>query len=241
LTQAVRQVSGEDNEITGASRTDSGAHAKGQVCAFDTLRPIARPKWVQALNDVLPSDLAVVGAQFVAMDFHPRFWATERWYRYRILSKSRDPMRSRYVHEWGAPLDTGAMDRAAQALVGRHDFRAFSQSVPPGANTIREIKSARVRTVRDEVWIDVVATAFVRGMMRRISGALWEVGRGRKPEEWLDRLLISPPADQGQWPPVLPAHGLTLMMVRYGRSPREQIRSDGEDDSDSNTGQTGKR
>jgi tRNA pseudouridine38-40 synthase len=224
LTQAVRQVSGEDNEITGASRTDGGAHAKGQVCTFDTRRPIRTSNWVRALNDVLPRDLTTVAAQFVARDFHPRFWAIDRWYRYRFLVGTRDPFRTRYTHEVWRPLDVQAMDQAARTLIGEHDFRAFSQLLLPETNTVREVRAARARAVKDEIWVDIVGTAFVRGMMRRISGALWEIGRGRRPEDWIRSLLRAAPAETGEWPPVLPAKGLTLMRVRYGRAPSEQVR-----------------
>jgi tRNA pseudouridine38-40 synthase len=230
LTEAVRQVSGEDCETIGASRTDSGAHAVGQVCCFDTTRPIEPKDWIRSLNAVLPRDLAVQRAGFVPRDFNPRFFALDRTYRYRVLTGPPDPMRSRYTFEWGRPLDARAMHGAAQALVGRNDFLAFSQLSLPGQNTVRDLKRIAVRQVRDEVWIEVTATAFVRGMMRRISGALWEVGRGRigraEIEAWLamrDKRKIR------RWPTVLPAGGLCLMQVRYGRSPRDH-RFDGADE-----------
>lgn len=222
LTEAVRQVSGEDCETIGASRTDSGAHAVGQVCCFDTTRPILPRDWVRSLNAVLPRDLAVVRAGFVRSDFNPRFFALDRSYRYRILVGPRDPSRSRFTFEWGRELDARAMHEAAQALVGRHDFLAFSQLSLPGQNTVRDLRRIVVRQVRDEVWIEVTATAFVRGMMRRISGALWEVGRGKagrgQIEAWLamrDKRKVP------RWPTVLPAGGLCLMQVRFGRSPRD--------------------
>lgn len=114
------------------------------------------------------------------------------------------------------------MQRAAQSLVGKHDFIAFSQLIPRGANTVRELFSVDVKRVRDEIWIDVVGTAFVRGMMRRISGALLEVGLGTKEPESIAALLEARDKRRIKWPTLLPANGLTLMRVRYGRKPHDR-------------------
>ncbi len=217
LSEAITQVAAEDVEMLGASRTDSGAHARGQVVHFDSTRPILPSKWVRALNDLLPRDLSVVSAQFVHAEFHSRFWAEDRWYRYRIQTGPQDPLRSRFVHWYGRPLDVGLMHEAAQKLVGEHDFLAFTQLIEEWQNTVRTVRSIQVLQVRDEVWIDVVALAYARGMMRRISGALWEIGRGRREPDWLDELLAQRVKNEVHWPTVLPASGLCLMKVRYPR------------------------
>lgn len=223
LTEAVRQVSGEDCEIYGASRTDSGANALGQVCHFDTAVPIPIEKWPKVLNQVLPEDLTVVGATEVPSDFNSRFWADRRWYRYRIMTGWRDPMRARQAFYYGAkPLDVRKMQQAAKRFVGTHDFLAFSQLVQPGKSTVREIYSFSVKRVRDEVWIDVVGSAFVRGMMRRMSGALWDVGRGSRQPKEIGELLKARDKAEIDWPTVLPACGLTLMKVYYGRHPYDR-------------------
>lgn len=215
LAASIREVANEGIELVGASRTDSGAHAKGQVCHFDTTRPILPANWVRALNDLLPADLAVVSARQVHSDFHSRFSARDRRYRYRIFTGPRDPQRSRFTHFYGRPLDVPAMHAAAQRLVGEHDFLAFTQLIEPGQNTVRRIFRFDVKQVRDEVWIEVVATAYARGMMRRMSGALWEIGRGNRPTDWLDELLAQRVKAETHWPIVLPANGLCLMKVRY--------------------------
>ncbi len=219
LTEGIRQVSGEENEIIGASRTDSGAHAKGQVVHFDTKNPMPVEKWPRVINQVLPSDLSVLTSQWVRPDFHSRFSAKDRYYRYRIMTGVRDPFRKRYAFHYGKPLDAARMHEAAQRLIGRHDFLAFSQLLEEGRNAVRTVYSIDVKQVRDEVWIDVLGTAFVRGMMRRISGSLWEIGRGKYDADHLDHLLDQRIKDEILWPPVLPAGGLTLMRVRYGRKP----------------------
>ncbi len=222
LTNAVRLVSGEEIEIQGASRTDSGAHAKGQVCHFDTHRGIPVEKWPSVLNKVLPPDLAVVSAKKVQPEFNSRFYAQDRWYRYRISTGGPDPHRSRFHHCYGKPLNLERMQAAAEVFLGEHDFRAFTEELDfHTLNTVRKIFRFEVNRVRDEVWVDVVGTAFLRGMMRRMSGAILEVGRGYRPVEEVSKLLELKERENIQWPVVLPARGLCLMRVRYERRPKD--------------------
>ena len=219
LTEAVRRVSGEECEIVGASRTDSGAHARGQVCHFDSSVAVPAEKWAGALNRILPVDLAVRSAQVVSKRFHSRFCAQSRCYRYRIAIGARDPLRARYTHSHWEPLNVDAMNAAAGALVGEHDYRAYTEELDPRiANTVRRMREVTVRAVRDEIWIDVQGTAFLRGMMRRMAGALFEVGRGLRTAGSLADMLTEKRTEM-HLPVVLPAAGLTLMGVRYGRHP----------------------
>lgn len=219
LTEGIRQVSGEENEITGASRTDSGAHAKGQVVHFDTANPMPVEKWPAVVNQLMPPDLSVVESRVVDPEFNSRFWAIDRFYRYRIMTGPRDPHRTRYAFHYGKELNAEAMHKAAQRLQGVHNFLAFSQLLDPRKNTVRTLYSLKVHQYRDEIWIDIVGQAFVRGMMRRMSGALWEIGRGKYEADYIDHLLAQRNKDKITWPPVLPACGLTLMKIRYGRHP----------------------
>lgn len=223
MTETIVQISGEPVWVQGASRTDSGAHARGQVCHFDSSSGIPPEKWAAVLGKRLPRDICVRRSDQVPDDFESRFWAIDRHYRYRILTGWRDPQRARYAHHFGRHLDSTLMDRAAQALAGEHDFRSFGEELEPDTNTVRTVFRIDVRSVRDEIWIDVVGTAFLRGMMRRIAGALVEVGRGARPADDLRRLLD--PATDLQLPEVLPARGLTLVKVRYGRHPRDHRRN----------------
>jgi tRNA pseudouridine38-40 synthase len=221
LIEAVRRVSGEDVETIGASRTDSGAHAKGQVCHFDSHVAMEPSRWERVLNKVMEPDIAIVSSEQVSEDFHSRFSVKDRFYRYRIQTAPRDPLRSRFMHTYGRPLDVEKMQEAAKALVGRHNFLAFTEELDSTVeNTWRELYQVEVRQVRDEVWVDVVGTAFLRGMMRRMSGALLEVGRGYRPVVEVSRLLTEERSNL-QWPVVLPAKGLCLMRVRYGRHPKD--------------------
>lgn len=218
LKEAVRLISGEENEIYGASRTDSGAHARGQVCHFDTDFGMPIEKWPRVLNKRLPIDLSVLSAKQVPDAFSSRFGARDRHYRYRILVGQPDPQRARYAHFHGQPLDLKSMVLGARALQGEHDFLAFTEELEPTVlNTRRELYSVQVKQVRDEVWVDIVGTAFLRGMMRRMAGSLLEVGRGQRNVEEVSRLLTTEGQESLQWPVVLPARGLCLMRVRYGR------------------------
>ena len=222
LKEAVRQVSGEDVEITGASRTDSGAHAKGQTAHFDSKVPIEPAKWARVLNKVLPPDLRVENSSKVRADFHSRFCAVDRWYRYRIVIGQGDPFRTRFAHEYWADLNIEKMRKGAQALIGEHDFKAYTEELEPDVeNTVRTLHSVEVNRVKDEVWLDVIGTAFLRGMMRRMAGGLFEAGRGHRDPEEIGLLLDEKKRNSLQWPVVLPAKGLTLMRVRYGRHPRD--------------------
>jgi tRNA pseudouridine38-40 synthase len=127
----------------------------------------------------------------------------------------------RYAHHWWGRIDIEKMAAAAKMLEGKHDFRAFTQDLEPTVeNTVRTLYSVDVNKVRNEVWIEISGTAFLRGMMRRISGCLLEIGRERRLVSDLEELL-SDHRDSIHWPEVLPAKGLTLMRIVYGRHPRD--------------------
>lgn len=222
LTDAVRQVSGEASEIVGASRTDSGAHAKGQVAHFDTEVAIPIEKWAGALNRVLPPDLRVREASVASSAFHSRFCAEGRFYRYAIAKHDDDPFLLRSAYGQRRELDVDAMRVGASRLVGEHDFRAFTEELDPHIeNTVRTLRSVSVRDRREHVDIDIVGTAFLRGMMRRMAGCLYEIGIGNRKPETVSALLDPLRRDGVQGPVVLPACGLTLMRIRYGRWPRD--------------------
>ncbi|MBS1716699.1 MAG: tRNA pseudouridine(38-40) synthase TruA [Armatimonadetes bacterium] len=220
LKEAIRRVSGEDAQLDGASRTDSGAHAEGQVCHFDT-EVEQTEMWLRALNDILPRDLRVLRSQDVPDEFNSRFCARDRFYRYRILCGTIDPFRTRFVSETHRELDLNAMQQAAKFLVGKHDYRAYTEELDPSVeNTVRDMRSVSVSQHRDEIWIDIVGTAFLRGMMRRMAGALFEVGKGQRPIHEVGDLLTAK-RKHTKLPVVLPAKGLCLKKIRYGRHPRD--------------------
>jgi tRNA pseudouridine38-40 synthase len=234
LKEAVRQVSGEDYEIVGASRTDSGAHARGQVAHFDSETGIPPDKWADVLNRVLPADVKVKDSRSVSSDFSSRFSVLDRTYVYQIAKSDRDPFLIRYAHAQRWKMNLQDMARGAEKLVGKHDFRAFTEELDETVhNTVREMFAVKVEDRKDRVEIQIVGTAFLRGMMRRMSGCLYEIGCGRRPADDIDRLLDPKQRDGLMWPVVLPACGLTLMRIRYGRWPRDnRMPLDKEDDLD---------
>ncbi len=216
LTEAVRRVTGEEIEIFGASRTDSGAHALGQTVHFDCPVPMPFAKWAPVLNRLLPLDLRVVIAEAVSEEFSSRFSANYRHYRYSIIQEDKDPFRARRAFIHVGKLNLAKMQAAAKHLVGKHDFRAFTEELPPELeNTTRELFRVEVTQAADEISIDIEGTAFMRGMMRRMAGFLFEVGRGHRPVEDVTTLL-GEDRESLQWPVVLPARGLCLIKVDYG-------------------------
>jgi tRNA pseudouridine38-40 synthase len=192
------------------------------VADFETSNPMPPENWAQALNRLLPRDIRVRKSSRATLGFNSRFYARARIYEYRVSEEaSVEPWKSRYVYEAGRKLDVPKMVEAVQAIVGRHDFRAFGEELEGLENAVREVASATVRRVRGEIRIRIEATAFIRGMMRRIAGGLVEVGRGKRSVEEFERLLDPEQRETVKWPVVLPAKGLTLIGVKYGRRMRD--------------------
>jgi tRNA pseudouridine38-40 synthase len=214
LKRALRSVTGQEATVYAAGRTDAGAHAEGQVANFHTDGRIGPQRLMAALNARLPEDVAVVSAEDVDDDFHARYSARWRRYRYRYLDRPARPAleRDRCWHVRG-PLDVDSMARAAKALVGRHDWTSFCSASEPADGRIREMRSATVVRSGDFVEVELVAEGFLRGMVRSIAGALAEVGRGRRPARWVGQVLRA--RDRRQAPRTAPAGGLTLMEVIY--------------------------
>jgi tRNA pseudouridine38-40 synthase len=214
LKLALKAVTGQDLKVYAAGRTDAGAHAEGQVVSFQTDGRISPHRLVAALNARLPADVAVLSGAEVPDDFHARYSAKWRRYRYRYLDRPSRPAleRGRCWHVRGA-LDEDAMSAAAKALTGKHDWTSYcSASEPPDAR-VREMRSARVVRRGDVVELELVGEGFLRGLARSIAGALAEVGRGRRPPEWVGEVLEA--RDRRKAARTAPAGGLTLMEVIY--------------------------
>jgi tRNA pseudouridine38-40 synthase len=222
LKTCIESLCGHEIELRGASRTDAGAHALGQRADFETDLPMPAEKWSLVLSDRLAPEIVVTESFALPPEFHSRFYARSRTYRYRLSEQRHvNPLVGRYVHPVGAKLDVEAMQAAASRLKGRHDFRAFSEQLKEDANTVRRVTSCRVGRVRDEVVVTIRANAFLRGMVRRIVGGLVEVGLRRRTVEGFASLLDPGRRDSLTWPVVLPANGLTLIQVDYGRRYRD--------------------
>ncbi len=214
LKRALHEVTGTEHKVYAAGRTDAGAHAEGQVVSFETDGRFTPRRLVAALNARLPGDVSVLTAEVVPDGFHARYSARWRRYRYRYLDRTARPAleRGRCWHV-GGPLDVGAMSVAAKALVGKHDWTGYCSASEPPAGRVREMRSVKVVRRGDFVEVELVAEGFLRGLARSIAGALAEVGRGRKPPDWVGEVLRA--RDRRLAPRTAPAGGLTLVEVIY--------------------------
>jgi tRNA pseudouridine38-40 synthase len=220
LEGALRDLDGRDVRVTGAGRTDAGVHALGQVAAFTLERVIAPSGLVRALNARLPRAVRVFAAAEVAASFHPRFDACAKHYRYRIWNAEvMSPFERRHAWHVACALDVDAMARAARLLVGRHDFTAFRASRSETQTSERVLLQADVTAVDSAasgpggrlIACDITGDGFLRHMVRNIVGTLVEIGRGRRPVEWMASVLAS--RDRACAGPTAPPEGLFLVRV----------------------------
>jgi len=213
LETALTQVSQEKITIWMAGRTDAGVHAVGQVIAFDTTWRHSLNDLQRALNAVLPADIAVSEREEVTADFHPRYDARSRRYRYTLYNAPvRSPLERLYSLHVPVPLDVAAMRQAARTLMGEQDFAAFGQP-PQGKITVRRVSMVDWR--EDPPWLtfDIEGNAFLYRMVRSIVGTLLQVGRGKMSVEEFTMVLKS--RDRSQAGPTALPHGLCLMEVKY--------------------------
>ncbi|MBQ1896300.1 MAG: tRNA pseudouridine(38-40) synthase TruA [Lachnospiraceae bacterium] len=214
LTAAVREATGEQSEIIGASRTDAGVHALGNIAVFDTDSPIPPDKFYMVLNRLLPDDISVVSSDEVASDWHPRKQECRKTYEYRIyMAPVRIPVKRLYAHYTYNELDTEAMNRAAGNFAGEHDFTAFCAAGSQAVTFTRTIYDCSVRREGMEAVISVTGSGFLYNMVRIIAGTLMDVGLGRKQPEQIPGIIDS--LDRRQAGPTLPACGLTLIGYEY--------------------------
>ena len=214
LEEALAQIVQHEVSVTGASRTDAGVHARGQVVAFATERQIPLHGFRRGLNSLLPEQNAVREATEGDETFHPRHSATGKHYRYTLLVRpDRSPLwRDRAWHLSDA-LDLDAMRAGASHLVGEHDFAAFRAAGCTAKTTVRRIESIVISRDADLVRIDLHGNAFLRQMVRIIVGTLVEVGVGKRPPTQVAEIMAS--LDRTQAGITAPAHGLELVEVRY--------------------------
>lgn len=210
---ALRQIGWEGTSLLAAGRTDAGVHASGQVVSFQLDWQHGPEKLCQALNASLPPEIAAQQVTEVGEDFHPRFDAEARTYRYTILcSPVRSPMRERFAWRvWPEP-DLELLNACAAVLVGTHDFAAFGSPHKPGGATIRQVFEAGWLANEDELVFEVTANAFLYHMVRRMVSSQVEVGRAKLSLAAFRRYVSSP---QGMIQGLAPAHGLCLVEVTY--------------------------
>jgi len=216
LERALSFVAAEPVEVTCAGRTDAGVHGRCQVVHFDTEVQRDMRGWVLGTCSNLPTSVAVLWAQTVAEDFHARFSARSRRYRYTILNRGvRPALDARYVTWERHPLDAVRMHEAAQVLIGEHDFSAFRAVSCQAAHARREVKALQVWREDEHVIVQIEANAFLHHMVRNIVGSLLPVGRGEQPVDWVQALLEGRNRDVAG--PTAAASGLTFIGPRYER------------------------
>ncbi len=214
IEEALFKVADHEVEVTCAGRTDTGVHATGQVVHFDTPSTRDDRGWLLGANSNLPDDISVTWARHVDDDFHARFTATGRNYRYRILNRLERSALHRHRAWWlYQQLDAERMHAAAQHLVGEHDFSAFRAAGCRANTPHRNITGISVQREGDWITLEVSANAFLQHMVRNITGSLATVGEGERTPEWIARVLES--RDRKQGGIAAPPHGLTLVSVDY--------------------------
>ena len=214
LEAAVSAIAGARITVHAAGRTDTGVHAAFQVVHFDT--DVTRPltAWVRGVNSHLPAGVAVLWAHEVGEDFHARFAATQRGYRYVLLNHPVRPGVHQGLVGWHhRPLDADAMARAAAHLIGQHDFSAFRAAECQAKSPVKELRLARVERRGDYLLCDFQADGFLHHMVRNIMGCLVQVGAGTRPPAWVAEVLQG--RDRTVAAPTFDAAGLYLTHIRY--------------------------
>lgn len=214
VERALSVVANHPVEVICAGRTDAGVHAKEQVAHFDTSALRDPYAWVMGGNQHLPQDISVLWARPVPEDFHARYSACSRTYRYVILNRPvRSALEKDYVTWVHRPLDEKLIQEATQYLLGEHDFSSFQGPDCQSPTPIRDLQELRVKREGHYVLIDLRANAFLHNMVRNIVGVLVKIGWGDLPPEWAAEVLAA--KDRCQAAKTFPPQGLYFMRVDY--------------------------
>lgn len=215
LEAAIAAIVGEPVRVTGAGRTDTGVHAAGQVAHFDVCSPIPVARWPGVINSRLPSDISVTAAAAVGPDWHARFSATWRRYRYTLYTGSRPNLFVRPFtwHYYYEPLDVVAMRAALEPLLGRHHLSAFHRANSSRDHSWVEVQALICQARGPFIEIEVQANAFLYGMMRLLVGLLVQVGRGQRSPDEFTQLWTLEQRDRVKY--AAPPQGLCLLGVGY--------------------------
>ena len=214
LNRCLSKLLKEPIQTVGASRTDAGVHALGNVAVFDTAARMPAEKISYALNTYLPEDIRIQYSAEVAADFHPRYCESEKTYEYRILNRRFPlPTQRLYTYFYHYKLDVEKMREGASFLVGRHDFASFCGTGAQVKSTVRTVTGIEVWKDGDMITIRVSGEGFLYNMVRIIAGTLIQVGNGQYPPERVRDILNA--CDRAAAGPTAPAHGLTLMGIEF--------------------------
>lgn len=214
LNRELSQLLKEEIHTIGASRTDAGVHALGNVAVFDTENRMPADRISLALNTRLPQDIRIQESREVPAEFHPRFCETRKTYEYRILNrKFPDPTRRLYSYFYYYPLDVDLMRKAAQYLIGEHDFKSFCTAKPETENTVRHIEALDIDRANDLITIRIRGNGFLYNMVRIIAGTLIRVGGGFFEPEHVREILEA--RDRSMAGETARPEGLTLVKIEY--------------------------
>ena len=214
LNRTISELVQEDIKVIGASRTDAGVHACGNVAVFDTESRIPGDKFSFALNQRLPDDIRIQESCEVDADFHPRYADTVKTYEYNILNRRFElPSKRLYAAFCYYPMDIERMNQAAAYLVGEHDFKSFCSAGAQVQTTVRTIYAVNVTKEDDMVRIRIAGNGFLYNMVRIIAGTLMQVGTGLMEPEQVKEILEA--RDRSKAGPTAVAKGLTLVEIRY--------------------------
>ena len=214
LNRCLEELLGEPVQVIGASRTDAGVHALGNIAVFDTKSRMPAEKFSYALNQRLPEDIRIQRSEEVSADWHPRHHASRKTYEYRIYrAEFPMPVRRLYSYFTYRMLDVDKMRQAAVYLVGEHDFKSFCQTGAQVESTLRTVYSLDVEEQGPELVIRVCGNGFLYNMVRIIAGTLMEVGQGKREPESMAAVLEA--RNRAAAGPTAPAQGLTLIQYEY--------------------------
>ncbi|MBQ2451114.1 MAG: tRNA pseudouridine(38-40) synthase TruA [Lachnospiraceae bacterium] len=214
LNEKLSELFGEEIRVIGASRTDTGVHALGNIAVFDTNARMPAEKVSYALNQRLPEDIRIQKSVEVPVDFHPRHQNSRKTYEYKILNREfPQPIQRLYAHFTYVPLDVERMQKAANYFVGEHDYKSFCSVNTVAETTVRTIYSLTVEKQDEMITIRVTGSGFLYNMVRIIAGTLMEVGRRNIEPESIPDILRA--LDRTKAGPTAPACGLTLVKYQY--------------------------
>ncbi|CAM4085194.1 tRNA pseudouridine(38-40) synthase TruA [Mesobacillus thioparans] len=215
LVKALERLNKTSIRVSASGRTDAGVHARGQVIHFDTMLEIEPARWQIALNSLLPDDIAVRSVEIVRPDFHARFDAAGKEYRYFLLqSKNRDPFQRNYAYQFQYELDLDSMREAARLLIGTHDFTSFCSAKTEVEDRVRTLQEIDFYEENGLLVFRFVGEGFLYNMVRILVGTLLEVGTGKRAAGSMPQLIEA--RDRTQTGKTAPGHGLYLWKVFYG-------------------------
>lgn len=214
LEPALGAIAGASIRVSAAGRTDRGVHARLQVVHFDSEASRPESAWVRGVNGMLPDAVAVLWSRPVAEDFHARYSARSRTYRYTLLNRAvRPALESRRVGWFPLPLDIEKMRQAAALLLGEHDFSAFRSAECQARSPVRTLYGLQVEARGERIDFVVRANAFLHHMVRNVVGTLIYVGKGRHPPRWVGEVLES--RSRARAAPTFGPEGLYLEAIEY--------------------------